>query len=183
VGEVRFSARVSLGAAVTLLFSAVVTAQNSVSTPKLKGITQVSVWVEFQEGGGMGACAETSIAKTFGILEDQVRTETELQLRKSGIQVAGGAIAVLHVMVNGCGAMLPYTNAPLMNIQVTLEEWAVTDRKQRGVVVTWRTWSSRINPANPRTDIQDLVSEFVNQWLADNEPAQPRSAAATQRKP
>ena len=48
-----------------------------------------------------------------------------------------------------------------------IEESATTDRGRRGIILSWYTLASVTSPHDPRTVIQDSVSRFVNQWLAD----------------
>jgi hypothetical protein len=129
----------------------------------LKGVKQVQVEIVLMDGAGTGLCAEKVLAKSFGLLEDTVRTETELRLRQSGLVIGPGQ--VLRIAVAGC--------ASVASIDVALKEWAVVEvRGRRGVVITWEAGGTVFlgqvpSPSEMRSAIQDYVSKFVNRWLAD----------------
>lgn len=124
----------------------------------LKGITQVQVDVAFTDGEGTGPCAEKVLAKSFGLLKDDVRTETELRLREAGLRIGPGQ--VLRVAVSGC--------ASVVTINIELREWATVEvRGRRGVVTTWREGTILVYPSDARATVRERVSRFVNQWLAD----------------
>jgi hypothetical protein len=129
----------------------------------LKGVKQVQVEMVFIDGQGTGPCAEKVLAKSFGLLEDTVRTETELRLRQSGLSIGPGQ--VLRITVAGC--------ASVASIDVALREWATVEvRGRRGVVITWEDGGMFFpgqvpGPSEIRASIQDYVSKFVNRWLAD----------------
>lgn len=124
----------------------------------LKGVTQVQVEFVFIDGEGTGPCAEKVLAKSFGLLEDTVRTETELRLRQAGLRTGPGQF--LRIAVAGC--------ASIASINIELREWATVDvRGRRGVVATWREGGILLSPTDVRATIQDFVSKFVNRWLAD----------------
>jgi len=129
----------------------------------LKGIKQVQVDVALVDGVGTGQCAEKGVlAKSFGLLEEPIQTETELRLREAGLRVGAGP--VLAIVVSGCPS--------LISIRIDLKESALVDgRATRGIVVTWATGSLQV--AQPdglviRSAIREVVSKFVNRWLADN---------------
>lgn len=124
----------------------------------LKGITQVQVDLAFSDGEGTGSCAEKVLAKVFGLLKDEVRTETELRLREAGLRIGPGQI--LRITVTGC--------ASAVAISVELREWATVEvRKRRCVVTTWKEDAVALYPSDVRAIIRERVSSFVNQWLAE----------------
>jgi hypothetical protein len=116
------------------------------------------VGLTFIDGEGTGLCAEKVLAKSFGVLEDPIRTETELRLREAGLRIGPGQ--VLLITVTGC--------ASIASIEIQLQEWATVEvRRRRGVVTTWRTGGILLNPSDVRAAIRDQVSKFINRWLAD----------------
>lgn len=127
----------------------------------LKGIASVQVEILLQDGIGTGPCAEKVLAKSFGLLEDPIRTEAELRLREVGLRIGPGQ--VLRIGVVACQSTV--------NIEVSLKEWAIVDvRGRHGVVITWTDSMILFGPREfeVRSQIRDSVSKFVNQWLADN---------------
>lgn len=146
-------------------------------SPSLKGVSKIKVWADLVDRGGTGSCADTSLARDFSLTEYDVRTDTELQLRKYGISIASSSEnspAILHIIISGCSPQSTYVRANLLTITVNLEEWATTDRNTRGVVQTWNQSGMAVSPHDSRSSIQEFVSKFINQWLADN-PATPKS--------
>lgn len=156
--------RISFATVIVLSFLPI----SAIAQTSLKGITKVNVWIDLQDGGGTGSCADTSLAKSFSLTEEDVRTDTELQLRKAGFVVATGeAPARVHVLVTGCQIENASVRVAIMNVYLTLEESATTDRGKRGVVVSWYANGFKVSPRDPRAAIQDYVSKLINQWLAD----------------
>jgi hypothetical protein len=124
----------------------------------LKGITKVQVELVIIDGEGTGPCAEKVLARSFGVLADPIRTETELRLREAGLRIGPGQ--VLRITVAGCSSVV--------NVVIELREWATVDvRGRRGVVVTWQEGNIVLYPSDVRATIRESVSKFVNQWLAD----------------
>jgi hypothetical protein len=124
----------------------------------MKGISQLQVDLAFIDGQGTGICAEKVLAKSFGVLEEPIRTETELRLREVGLRIGPGQ--VLRVTVSAC--------ASVANVNIELREWATVDvRGRRGIVTTWSEGGLLLGSSELRVTIRDLVSRFVNRWLAD----------------
>ena len=129
----------------------------------LKGITQVQVGVQFTDGEGTGRCTTKVLAKNYGLLEDPIRTETELRLREAGLLIGPSGVGpVLRVDVTACPSMI--------HVGVQLDELLVV-RGRRAIVTTWVLGAMMEMPSEGseiREKIREYVAEFLNKWLADN---------------
>jgi hypothetical protein len=144
----------------TLLFAFVaICAAAEAQDVSLKGINAVQIDLSLLDGQGTGPCSEKVRARSFGLLEDPIRTETELRLRQAGLRIGAGP--VLWMEISGC--------ANTVNVKLALKEIAVV-RGQRGIVLSWIGATDLISPDQSlvREQIREEVSKFVNKWLADN---------------
>jgi hypothetical protein len=137
-------------------------------TANLRGIKYLkAVTVNLIDGNGTGGCAEAGIlAKTYGLLADPIRVETELRLREAGLppDSGGPSAPVLQVWVTGCPGFVEVNLLLLELVQV---------RGQSIVAVTWQQGGDMFNYITSekiRSAIRDQVSALVNQWLANNGP-------------
>ena len=134
----------------------------------LRGLDGVSVVVE----------ELNSDARRGGISESQLETDTELRLRRNGVRVTQPTFPYLYVRVIALrdttvsGRELGYSTA----IEVSLMELAVLIREPLHTVAA-RTWRKvgLISSADSssfrrrvREQIQDLVDQFSNDYLAMN---------------
>jgi hypothetical protein len=100
-----------------------------------------------------------SVISNGKVLDGAIRTETELRMRQAGIQVRPEELTTFLIQYNG------------LSIAFYLMEPVTLDRgSTRAQAVTW-CLAGTVNPSsgiNPRQTVYDAVSEFLNQWLADN---------------
>jgi hypothetical protein len=85
-----------------------------------------------------------------------IRTETELRMRQAGIQVRGPEELNQFLIIQSDGRLIMFS----------LIEPATLDRDSTRA---WAiTWSLTGYGGNARRMVYDAVSEFLNQWLAEN---------------
>ena len=90
-----------------LLFALVIVSMGASNAQdvSLRGVTSVQVEVVLSDGVGTGPCSEKVLAKSFGLLEDPIRTEIELRLREAGLRIGPGQI--LKIGIVACQSTSP----------------------------------------------------------------------------
>ncbi len=130
--------------------------------------------------GGVSVLVEdiSSVARSGGLSESQLETDTELTLRRNGVRVTQSPYPYLYVQVMAIrdktvsGRDLGYSAV----IAVSLREKAMLIREPFHTV-TATIWSrtrlttssdSSGNRQRVRSELRDLVEEFSNDYLAMN---------------
>ena len=108
-----------------------------------------------------------------GTTKDQVQTDVELRLRRNGVQVRDDTAAFLYVVV------IAQRNHDLwaFSIHLGLQQPVLLER-DRSILTFGETWTQNavqtmgtLRTAAVRASVDDLVDQFINDYLAVNPPA------------
>jgi len=125
--------------------------------------------------------------KANGPSQDQLKTDVEIRLRKSGIVVVNEAKAATGGFVRACIVAVKSKNDPVYAVSVELEFSAIVliiNRKPGNPTIfgpatlwsrstVWLLGEQKLQSA--RQSLQDFVDEFVNDYLAANPVSQPQN--------
>jgi len=135
--------------------------QESLDASTLKGISEVQVAV--------GDLSDS--AQAFGLEEEAMQTDVELQLRRAGMRVSStpvGAFVYVSVSVVGKSSVIRVELNQSARLLLSGEVWTVT------------TWSKDYLEADStvesvRSHFKDIVDAFVKDWLSVNPKKQPKN--------
>ena len=154
---------------VPFLVGATTLSAQSVSLSPLVRLPPLSVVVE----------SLPAAAAQLGLVPSQIQTDTELRLRQAGVRVLAGDVArpmtpYLYVNINAVSyepqGLYGYT------VEVKLQQPVVLPRRGEALFMA-ATWSARgsigLAPlervaSRIRESISDQLSQFLNEWLAEN---------------
>ena len=135
------------------------------SQETLKGIKSVNVVIDL---------SGVNQAANFGLDEETVRTDTELQLRLAGVAVTSDTLdPLLGVVINGMEAVKGRFYFYVVEVQLYQPVVLMRDVSIRTDAITWST-STMLGlgretlPASLREAIKDQTDVFVNGLLAAN---------------
>ena len=144
--------------AVTLLVATAIHAQGST----LAHLSKVRVLVQFLPPD------EQVLTKRFGLDQSVLLTETELRLREAGLSVGDNPD---DTSLPAFTVAIGYAGASSVSLQAKLQEWGIIQRNSvKRFVTTWDylAFGEAAKPEIIREGIRNLVSKFLNDWLADN---------------
>lgn len=115
----------------------------------------------------------------YGLTAPQIKTDTELRLRKAGIRVSnasgdsGVGMPQLYISLN---TMRVDDDTYVFNFNVEVNDFATLERKNTGagsnIVTIWGKGGMGVigasNLRNVRENINDLVDQFINEYLSVN---------------
>jgi S1-C subfamily serine protease len=112
--------------------------------------------------------------ETYGLTASQIKVDTELRLRKAGITVADRSLNLLYININ----LLQSSGVPNMyiySLETRLEQAVAPFDRDENIIFQASTWSKeavgtvgRNRITDLRTDVQDQVDAFINDYLAAN---------------